>query len=145
MPVPHRSTPWEKAMRAVAHPGDNPEVAAIRNQVTPENQESRRRQEEGANMEECARALIELELAALRPREKGLLAAYWIDVCRYDAEETARALFFAVDTAAARVAKLRALRRHPCAGCPDSCGPGCAHGLGESLWKSIVQRILSTL
>jgi hypothetical protein len=130
---------------ALKHPGDNPEQRVIRGEDTPDNREEGRREKETADMEERIRVLIEKELAALAPRQRGELAAYWIDVCKDEPDEVARALRYNVTTSAVRVAKLRALRSYPCGSTPGNCTPGCAHIVGEEVWKAIIRRVISEL
>jgi len=107
---------------------------------TPDDWQEQRR----AKMEEV-HLLLEQELSGLGFRDKGELAAYWID--RDHTPSSTAAKLLQLTAAAARVAKWTALSAHPCGDTRGTCQgrSGCAHSRGAELWNSIATRISNTV
>ena len=140
-----KSMPTAVMDRHLVHPGESPEMLAIRNEDTPENRRARRLAALRIAMEPRIGPLLDEAFRGLKPSERRDLIAYWDDCWRYDRERIAERL--QINKGAVGVNKWRALGKNPCGDTRGRCigVPGCAHSRGKAVWEAIVHQVAETL
>lgn len=139
-----KSMPLDVLDRLVPGSGESPEQFAIRNENTPENRRWRRLTAMMDDMEPQIKGLLKQELSALKPFDKGDLAAYWTD--RWGYSHAMVAEYLDEEEGTVRQQKKRSIGLHQCDK-PGECRGTrkCAHRRGEELWDAVIPRFAAKL